>query len=45
LRHPEAKPIRSVTLNGQSYDRFDKAKEWILLPGDLQGSQEVTAQY
>jgi hypothetical protein len=45
LRHPQGKPIRSVTLNGASYDRFDAQKEWIVLPGTLQGTQEVVARY
>jgi hypothetical protein len=29
LRHPEAKPIRSVTVNGQNWTDFDVAKEWV----------------
>ena len=45
LRHPQAKPIQSVTLNGARYDRFDAKKEWIILPGDLHGLQEVVASY
>ncbi len=45
LRHPDAKPIRSVTLNGANYDHFDVKKEWIVLPGALQGTQEVVARY
>lgn len=45
LRHPQGKPIQSVTLNGLPYDRFDVKKEWILLPGLLKGVQEVAARY
>jgi hypothetical protein len=45
LRHPQGKPIRSVTLNGANYDRFDAQKEWIVLPGTLRGTQEVVARY
>jgi hypothetical protein len=45
LRHPQAKPIRGVTLNGADYDRFDAKKEWIVLPGALRGPQEVVARY
>jgi hypothetical protein len=45
LRHPEGKPMRAVTLNGQKYDQFDAGKEWIVLPGDLKGSQEVIVRY
>ena len=45
LRHPEGKPIQSVTLNGKSYDKFDVQKEWIVLPGDAQGPLEIVARY
>ena len=45
LRHPKARPIQRVTLNGQSYDEFDTDKEWIVLPGDLTGVQKVVARY
>lgn len=45
LRHPQAKKIQSVLLNGRKYDRFDVDKEWIILPGDSKGPQEVTATY
>jgi hypothetical protein len=45
LRHPEGKPIHSVTLNGRKYDRFDPGKEWIVLPGELKAMQDVVASY
>jgi hypothetical protein len=45
LRHPEGKPIKSVTLNGKAYDRFDVKKEWVILPGALDGVQEIVASY
>jgi hypothetical protein len=45
IRHPQAKPIRSVTVNGKDYDKFDAEKEWIVLPGDVRGPQEVVARY
>jgi hypothetical protein len=45
IRHPQARPIRNVTLNGARYDRFDAQKEWIVLPGTLQGRQNVVASY
>jgi hypothetical protein len=37
--------IPAVTLNGSKYDRFDAKKEWIVLPGTLQGPQEIVARY
>jgi len=45
LRHPQAKPIKSVTLGGKKYDHFDSSKEWIVLPGTVSGVQEVVARY
>jgi hypothetical protein len=45
LRHPDSKPIQSVTLNGKSYKNFDSEKEWIILPGNVQGVQELVAYY
>ncbi|UCD27639.1 MAG: hypothetical protein JSV03_11050, partial [Planctomycetota bacterium] len=45
LRHPDAKQIKNVTVNGKTYERFDAKKEWIILPGTVQGVQEVVARY
>ena len=36
LRHPEARPIQSVTVNGESWDGFDPDKECVVLPGSAQ---------
>ena len=45
LRHPEAKPMRSVTVNGQDWTGFDVQKEWVVI--DKPGEQRyvVTARY
>ncbi len=45
LRHPDSKPIKSVTVNGKPYDEFDAQKEWIILPGTVSGEQEIVATY
>jgi len=45
FRHPEGRRFESVTLNGQPYDRFDTAREWVILPGTLAGPQEIAARY
>ncbi len=45
IRHPQGKPMRSVSVNGQPYDRLDAAKEWIILPGTVEGVQQITVQY
>ncbi|MCX7428388.1 MAG: hypothetical protein NTW96_22505 [Planctomycetia bacterium] len=45
LRHPEGKPIERVTVNGKPYEKFDREKEWVELPGKLDGVQEIVAEY
>lgn len=45
IRHPGSKPLRTVTLNGQKYDRFDAAKEWIEIPVDSGTVQEIVGRY
>jgi hypothetical protein len=45
LRHPQAKRLQSVLLNGATHDKFDRDKEWIILPGTLTGRQEIVAAY
>ena len=44
FRHPEAKPIRRVTVNGGKWNDFDPAKEVIRLH-DVRGTVRVVAQY
>jgi hypothetical protein len=45
LRHPQEWRMQSVTLNGVAYKRFDVGKEWVVLPGSLQGTQELVVRY
>lgn len=45
LRHPEGKPMKSVTVNGQAWERFDPKKEWVVLPGNVRGTQDIVAKY
>ena len=45
LRHPKSKPIQSVTLNGEKYERFDSKNEWVILPGTVNGEQTIVAKY
>jgi len=44
LRHPEQKPIRSVTVNGRAFQDFDVKTETIRLPADNK-TLRVIAQY
>lgn len=45
FRHPNGKPIKSATVNGQAYDKVDAAKEWVILPGAVEGAQEIVVSY
>lgn len=44
LRHPSAKPIQSVTMNGSNWTAFEKAKETIQLQG-LAGTVMIEVKY
>ncbi|MEW5978428.1 MAG: hypothetical protein AB1898_21745 [Acidobacteriota bacterium] len=45
FRHPQQKSIQKVSVNGRDYSRFDPAKEWVVLSGDVQGRQEIVVSY
>jgi hypothetical protein len=45
LRHPAAKPLQSVTVNGEDHRDFDPAKEWIVLPPSAGGKLSIEAKY
>lgn len=45
FRHPGQAKITRVTLNGRPHTDFDAAKEWVVLPGNLHGPQEIVAYY
>jgi hypothetical protein len=44
LRHPKAAPIKSVTVNGKPWPKFDPAREVVRLEG-LTGTVNVTVSY
>ena len=44
LRHPQAKAIRTVTVNGQPWTQFDRDKESVNLTG-MQGTVRVLVEY
>jgi hypothetical protein len=44
FRHPQSKPMQSVTVNSQPWNDFDAAKEIIRLH-DISGTVQVTATY
>jgi hypothetical protein len=45
LRHPEAKPMQSVTVNGRNWTSFDAQKEWVVIEKPLEQRYVITAQY
>ncbi|UCG58760.1 MAG: hypothetical protein JSU70_04445 [Phycisphaerales bacterium] len=45
IRHPRQRPIKSVTVNGMAYKRFDVDKEWIVLTGSVNGRQQIVVSY
>lgn len=45
LRHPEAKALRSVTVNGRNWTDFDPQKEWVRIPAPTETRYSVEARY
>ena len=45
LRHPQARPARAVTVNGQDWPDLDRAKEWINISSPDQRRYTVRADY
>jgi hypothetical protein len=45
LRHPEKKPLRSVTVNGAKWRDFDPAREWVRIPKPDRAQYTVVALY
>jgi 3',5'-cyclic AMP phosphodiesterase CpdA len=45
LRHPNKKPMRSVTVNGHRWSDFDVRKEWIRIPNPVERHYSVVASY
>ncbi len=45
LRHPQRKPLQSVTVNGRPWSDFDAKKEWISLRAPAAMSYTISARY
>jgi hypothetical protein len=45
FRHPEAKPMRSVTVNGQNWTGFDVQKEWVVMDRPVESKYVIEARY
>jgi hypothetical protein len=45
LRHPQAQPMRSVSVNGKEWSDFDPAKEWVRVANPGEKIYTVVARY
>ena len=45
FRHPDRKPIRSVTVDGADWKDFDSAKEWVRIEGPSHDKYSIVANY
>jgi hypothetical protein len=45
LRHPEGRPIRTVTVDGRNWTDFDARKEWVRIPNPDRQRYSVVAGY
>ena len=45
FRHPDEKRIRSVSVNGQSWQGFDAGNEWVRIPNPNAGHYNVVVDY
>lgn len=45
LRHPQDRPLRSVTVNGKEWQDFDPHEEWIRIPDAGSQQYSVVARY
>ena len=45
LRHPERKPLQSVTVNGGVWSDFDPEKEWIRIVAPTETRYDLVARY
>jgi hypothetical protein len=45
LRHPQQKPLQSVTLNGRAWSDFDAKKEWVRIAAPAAVRYTLSARY
>ena len=45
FRHPESKPIRSVTVNGQNWTDFDATQEWVRIKSPAEPRYSIEVSY
>ena len=45
FRHPEGKPIRSATVNGENWTSIDREKEWIVIANPSRPRYTIVVRY
>lgn len=45
FRHPQGRPMRSVTVNGQEWGSFDTRKEWVVIEKPVRDRYAIVARY
>jgi len=45
FRHPQDKPMQSVTVNGHEWDNFNAQKEWVVIPEPRRERYTIIARY
>jgi hypothetical protein len=45
LRHPQRKPLQSVTVNGRAWSGFDAKKEWVRIVAPAAVRHTISARY
>ena len=45
FRHPEARPMQSVTVNGENWPGFDVRKEWVVIEKPAEARYAIVVQY
>jgi hypothetical protein len=45
LRHPDARPMRSVRVNGAEWTAFDTRKEWVRIDNPRETLYKLEARY
>ena len=45
FRHPQDKPMQSVTVNGREWDNFNAQKEWVVIPEPRRERYTIIARY
>jgi len=45
LRHPDAKPMRKLTVNGRDWNDYDTRKEWLRIPQPAEAKYSAVVEY